>query len=169
MDIIQQTRELGKLIQKDERYIAYFNAREKNDNDPELQKLISEFNMKRLDLNNEMSKDEKDAEKLKELDNTIKELYGNIMANENMNTFTAVKNEMDAEKLKELDNTIKELYGNIMANENMNTFTAVKNEMDSMLSQINNIITMSANGEDPETCVASSGCSGSCSSCSGCH
>jgi len=134
MDIIQQTRELGKLIQKDERYIAYFNAREKNDNDPELQKLISEFNMKRLDLNNEMSKDEKDAE-----------------------------------KLKELDNTIKELYGNIMANENMNTFTAVKNEMDSMLSQINNIITMSANGEDPETCVASSGCSGSCSSCSGCH
>ncbi len=134
MDIIQQTRELGKLIQKDERYIAYFNAREKNDNDPELQKLISEFNMKRLDLNNEMSKDEKDAE-----------------------------------KLKELDNTIKELYGNIMANENMNTFTAVKNEMDSLLSQINNIITMSANGEDPETCVASSGCSGSCSSCSGCH
>ena len=134
MDIIQQTRELGKLIQKDERYIAYFNAREKNDNDPELQKLISEFNMKRLDLNNEMSKDEKDAE-----------------------------------KLKELDNTIKELYGNIMANENMNAFTAAKNEMDSLLSQINNIITMSANGEDPETCVASSGCSGSCSSCSGCH
>ncbi len=134
MDIIQQTRELGKLIQKDERYIAYFNAKEKNDSDPELQKTISEFNMKRLDLNTEMAKEEKDAE-----------------------------------KLKELDSTIKELYSKIMSNENMNAFTAAKNEMDSLLSQINNIITMSANGEDPETCAVSSGCGGSCSSCAGCH
>lgn len=134
MDIIEQTRALGKMIQEDKRYIAYCTARDKNDEDQELQKLIGEFNIKRLDLNTEMSKDEKDTE-----------------------------------KLKELDNTIKELYGQIMANDSMAAFNNAKTEMDSLLSQINNIITMSANGEDPQTCNPVSSCGGSCSSCSGCH
>lgn len=134
MDIIAQTRALGKMIQEDKRYIAYCTARDKNDEDKELQKLIGEFNIKRLDLNTEMSKDEKDTE-----------------------------------KLKELDNTIKELYGQIMANDSMSAFNSAKTEMDSLLSQINNIITMCANGEDPDTCNPVSSCGGSCSSCSGCH
>ncbi len=134
MDIIEQTRALGKMIQEDKRYIAYCTARDKNDQDQELQKLIGDFNIKRVDLNTEMSKDEKDTE-----------------------------------KLKELDNTIKELYGQIMANDSMAAFNNAKTEMDSLLSQINNIITMSANGEDPETCNPISSCGGSCSSCSGCH
>ena len=39
-----------------------------------------------------------------------------------------------------------------------------------VLDQINNIITASANGEDPETCPAvAHKCSGSCSTCGGCH
>ncbi len=134
MDIIEQTRALGKMIQEDKRYIAYCTARDKNDQDQELQKLIGEFNIKRVDLNTEMSKDEKDTE-----------------------------------KLKELDNTIKELYGQIMENDSMAAFNSAKTEMDSLLSQINNIITMCANGEDPDTCNPVSGCGGSCSSCSGCH
>ena len=70
--IIAQTRELGKMLQQDERYKAYVAARDKNDNDPELQQLISEFNDLRADLNNEMIKDDKDTEKLKELDEDIK-------------------------------------------------------------------------------------------------
>ena len=77
--IIAQTRELGKMLQQDERYKAYVAARDKNDNDPELQQLISEFNDLRADLNNEMIKDDKDAEKLKELDEDIKSLYSRIM------------------------------------------------------------------------------------------
>lgn len=133
MDIIAQTRELGKMIQQDERYKAYVAARAKNDNDVDLQQLISEFSIKRSDLNNEMIKDDKDAE-----------------------------------KLKELDETIKDLYAKIMENECMIEFNKAKSEMDSLLSQINNIITMCANGEDPETCNHVS-CGGSCSSCAGCH
>ncbi|MGN0582253.1 MAG: YlbF family regulator, partial [Oscillospiraceae bacterium] len=43
--IIAQTRELGKMLQQDERYKAYVAARDKNDNDPELQQLISENNL----------------------------------------------------------------------------------------------------------------------------
>ena len=136
MDIIEKTRELGKMIQADERYKAYFTAKDKNDNDSELQKLIGDFNIKRLELNSEMGEDDKDSE-----------------------------------KLKTLDVEIKELYAKIMANESMKEFTAAKNAMDGLLSDINNIITMCANGEDPDTCspFSGGGCSGSCSTCGGCH
>ncbi len=135
MDIIEMTRELGKLIQADERYKAYIDAKEKNDKDDELQKLINDFSSKRYELNMEMSKTDKDAD-----------------------------------KLKELDGVIKNIYGEIMVNPNMVAFNAAKNAMDGMLAEINNIITASANGEDPETCPSQpSGCSGSCSTCGGCH
>lgn len=135
MDTISMARKLGKLIQQDERYKAYQNAKTVNDQDAELQKLINDFEMKRYELNMEMSKTDKNAE-----------------------------------KLKELDGVIKNLYGEIMVNPSMAEFNKAKNAMDTMLAEINNIITASANGEDPETCPAQpSGCSGSCSTCGGCH
>ncbi len=135
MDVIEKARELGKLIQADERYKAYVDAKEKNDKDDELQKLINTFTAKRYELNMEMSKTDKDAE-----------------------------------KLKELDGVIKNIYGEIMVNPSMAEFNIAKNAMDGMLSEINNIITASANGEDPETCPSKpSGCPGSCESCGGCH
>jgi len=132
--VIEMTRELGKLIQQDPRYKAYVAARDKNDNDPELQKMITEFNDLRVELAGEMAKDDKDAE-----------------------------------KLTQLDDDIKNLYGSIMGSELMMEFEAAKAEMDSMLSQINTVITQCANGEDPETCPVTTGCTGSCESCAGCH
>jgi len=133
MDVIQMARELGKKIQADERYIAYQNAKIANDKDEKLQKLISEFNISRVKLNTEISKDDKDTD-----------------------------------MIKELDEEIKNLYGDIMINPNMIAFNEAKNAMDDMLSQINTVITSSANGEDPETC-ATSACTGSCATCGGCH
>ena len=59
-----------------------------------------------------------------------------------------------------------------MANENMSAFNDAKNAMDEFLSQINMVITMSANGEDPDTCPVEdphSSCGGGCSTCGGCH
>lgn len=135
MDVIAKTRELGKLIQEDERYKAYVEAKHLNDRDQNLQKMIGEFNMKRVALNTEMSKEDRDAD-----------------------------------KLTTLDKEIKELYNDIMNNENMTKFNDAKNAMDDMLGQINMVITMCANGEDPETCPAQvASCSGSCDCCSGCH
>lgn len=135
MDAVSMARELGKLIQQDERYLAYVKAKDKNDKDEELQKLISEFETKRYELNMEMSKTDKNAD-----------------------------------KLKELDGVIKNIYGEIMVNPSMAEFNRAKNAMDGLLSEINNVITASANGEDPETCPSQpSGCSGSCASCGGCH
>ena len=136
MNVIDKARELGKMIQADERYAAYVKAKEANDNDSELQQMISEFQMKRVELNAEMAKDDRSAERL-----------------------TA------------LDNEIKSLYGTIMGNKNMADYNEAKNAMDDLLTQINVIITYSANGEDPETCPTEEpgGCGGSCSTCGGCH
>ena len=96
MTVIEKARELGVLIQQDERYAAYYAAKEANDKDEALQNMINEFNMKRLQLNSEMSKEERDEQKLSELDDAIKSIYGEIMANENMSRYNVAKNAMDA-------------------------------------------------------------------------
>ena len=118
----------------DERYIKYNVAKENADNDETLQQLIQEFNMSRVQLNTEMSKDDKDGDKLQELDKKIKDVYSQIISNENMATFNEAQDVMNA-----------------------------------VMSAINMIITASANGEDPETCSTTQSCSGSCSTCGGCH
>ena len=136
MDPISMARELGKQIQADERYKAYHDAKNLNDKDEVLQKLIADFNAKRMELSAEMAKSDKSTE-----------------------------------KLQQLDGEIKSLYADIMKNENMTNFNRAKEAMDELLSQINFIITASANGEDPETCPTEMphSCGGSCATCGGCH
>lgn len=96
MSVIEMARELGKLIQQDERYAEYYRAKAANDADEELQQMIREFNLKRMQLNSEMSKNDKDGALLSRLDDEIKELYGKIMANENMAAFNSAKDAMDS-------------------------------------------------------------------------
>jgi hypothetical protein len=58
----------------------------------------------------------------------------------------------------------------IISQNEFHVFNAAKEGMDSLMNQINHIITMAANGEDPETCgTGEISCGGNCSSCSGCH
>ena len=96
MNVIEKARELGVLIQQDERYSAYYAAKEANDKDENLQDMINEFNMKRMQLNAEVSKENKNEERLSELDDAIKSLYGTIMANENMINYNKAKADMDS-------------------------------------------------------------------------
>lgn len=95
MNVIDKARELGKMIQEDERYTAYYKAKETNDKDEALQQMIGEFQEKRTQLNIEMSKDDRSAERLTALDDEIKSLYGRIMSNENMAAYNDAKNAMD--------------------------------------------------------------------------
>ena len=133
MDIISMARELGKAVQNDERFIRLQMARTNNDDDEALQTLIGEFNLKRMSMNAEMSKEDKSEE-----------------------------------KAAAFDAELKELYAAIMSNPNMTEYTAAQQEIESVLKHINTIITLSANGEDPDT-VELSACGEGCSSCSGCH
>ena len=135
MDVIELTRELGKAIQQDDRYIAYTLAKQVNDSDAELNADIEKFDALRRELNEIMRKD--------------------------------VQSE-DTDKLKELDESIKAQYQKVITNKNMVVFQAAQKNLETLINNINQIITMCANGEDPETCQPSSGCSGSCATCGGC-
>jgi cell fate (sporulation/competence/biofilm development) regulator YlbF (YheA/YmcA/DUF963 family) len=81
------------------------------------------------------------------------------------------KPDKDAERMTSLDTEIKELYTEIMSMPKMVAFNEAKAEMDALLNSVNYIISMSANGEDPETCPAEPphSCGGNCGSCGGCH
>lgn len=80
------------------------------------------------------------------------------------------KPDKDADRLTELDRDIKELYDEIMATPKMVEYNEAKADIDALMKSVYYILQQAANGEDPETCPAQapSGCSGSCSSCSGC-
>ncbi len=90
-------KDLGHEIQRDDRFIRTQMAQAKADEDGELQALIGEFNLKRMAINAESTKEEaeKDEEKLRALNNEIREVYGRVMANEAMAEYQAAKAELD--------------------------------------------------------------------------
>lgn len=134
MDVMELTRELGKALQNDDRYIAYTLAKQVNDDDEELQADMVRFDELRAEMNKVMS-----------AENT------------------------DADKLKEVDTELKSVYKKIMSNKNMIVFGAAQKSLETLVSNITQIISMCANGADPETCQPeSSGCGGSCATCGGC-
>ena len=106
MTVIEAARELGKVIQSDERYIEYVKAKKANDEDETLQNLIGEFNLVRQNLMMESDKPEgeRNDEKVRELNQKTQAAYEQVMTNENMALFTMAKQGMD--KLMSEINTI---------------------------------------------------------------
>ena len=134
MDVIAKARELGKAIQQDERFIRYAKARLANDDDKELQDAIGEFNLVRMELDREVNSDEKNDD-----------------------------------KVKELNEKLRKVYSSVMSSPAMVEYNTAKAALDTLVNEINVIISKSIYGEDPDTCDTSSGCTGSCDSCGGCH
>lgn len=97
MDVITAVRQLGQAIQEDEAYIKYAVAKEKNDSDTELQELIGQFNLYRLNINELFNDNDEptDKEKVAKLNEEMRECYAKIMQNESMAAFTAAKEELD--------------------------------------------------------------------------
>lgn len=95
MDIIEKARELGKLIQQEESYIALQKAQADADADMDLQNLIGDFNIKRMSINNEASKKDKDSDKLALLNSQMREDYSKIMSNKNMIAYNEAKDAFD--------------------------------------------------------------------------
>ena len=79
------------------------------------------------------------------------------------------KSEKDKARIDQLNAEMRTLYAEIMKNPHMLAFSAAKDEVDKLANQINTILMMAINGEDPdEIDVSAAGCGGNCSSCSGC-
>ncbi len=135
MDIMEITRQLGRAIQEDPRYLLMQLAKQQSEEDEALQTAIGEFNLKRMAINNEIQKEERSEETLQRL-------------NEEMRT----------------------AYGEIMENEHMQLYTEAKNSFDALIRQVNGMISLMAEGEDPDTCeYEEANCSGNCAACAGCE
>lgn len=91
MDIIEQARELGRAIQQEEAYIKLHSVQAEADADLELQKAIGAFNAKRMEINNEASKKDRDQDKLTKLNKEMRETYSEIMSNEHMIAYNEAK------------------------------------------------------------------------------
>ena len=96
MDCIELFKKAAAAMQTDTRYLDLDAARRENDMDQELQGLIGEFNLARLDLNNETSKIEPSDDRINELNQKINDLYTQIMSSEGMVRYNAAKAECEA-------------------------------------------------------------------------
>lgn len=96
MDIISLARQLGHAIQEHEAYKRLEEAKVANDNDEALQAQIGEFNLKRIQLNEEASKTQADEEKISALNSELMEIYNKVMENEHMIAYNDAKQEVDA-------------------------------------------------------------------------
>ena len=95
MDVIAKAREMCLELTKDEKFLNYLKAKKENDNNKELQEQIGEFNLVRLSLDKELSAENKNEDKIEELNTKIRDIYTKIMANEAMIIYNNAKMELD--------------------------------------------------------------------------
>ncbi len=95
MTVIEMARELGKKIQQEESYIALSNAQRAVEEDDELQEKIAEFNMKRYELTQEITKSDRDDKKIEELDKVVHELYDVATNHEKMVAYNDAQDEFN--------------------------------------------------------------------------
>ena len=95
--ILDMAIDLAYQLQQDPRCQAVLAAQKEADADEGLQQLIGEFNMKRMAINTEEGKDEneRDVEKLRDLNKELRSLYASIMANEHMLAYNQAKTALD--------------------------------------------------------------------------
>ena len=96
MDCIDLFKRAAMALQTDSRYLALDQARKMNDSDEELQNMIGEFNLARMDLNNEIGKSERNDARIAELNEKVNTLYGQIMNDEEMIAYNEAKRECEA-------------------------------------------------------------------------
>ena len=75
----------------------------------------------------------------------------------------------DEAKIRELNEKLREIYTAVMSSKTMLEYNTAKADVDAMLNDINSIIMQCVEGEDPMTVEPHTACTGSCSTCGGCH
>ena len=94
-DVIALARQLGHAIQEEESYKNIMQAKTAADADETLQNLITEFNIKRVAINAEACKTDRDDEVLKKLNEEMRTAYSDIMSNEHMKAYNDAKQAFD--------------------------------------------------------------------------
>ncbi len=102
-NIIKLTRELGAAIQDSDAFKNYTAAKKANDESDELQKMIGEFNLIRMRMDEALSAENKDEEALKADNEKMRSLYAKIMQSKEMTDYNEAKTV--------LDDVVKQVYG----------------------------------------------------------
>ena len=95
MDVIAKARELGALLQQDERYTAIVAAQKASEEDTELNELLARFQLIQMSFQHEAQKEDKNEQKLEAYDKEFGEIYTKIMANPHMAAYQAARSEID--------------------------------------------------------------------------
>ena len=93
--IIAMTRSLAKSLQLDVRYEALRKARENNADNKVLQDAIGDFNLARLNLNNELGKEKADDAKVAKFNQDVQDAYDAVTQNPGMIAYYDAKEEVD--------------------------------------------------------------------------
>ncbi len=109
-----------------------------------------------------------EANKAVEADEALQALIGefNLLKLKLNEKLTAA--ERDEEAIKEVNTQMRTLYADIMVNPSMIKLNESKTAFDAVMNRVFAIVSNSANGEDPNT-TDYHACTGSCSTCGGCH
>lgn len=95
MDIIRLAQEIGAAIQQNEEYIDYKIKEQNVECDRELQNMIEELNLKKAEINSEISKEITDQKKIDDLNTSIGELYNKVTQNETMKIYNEAKQKFE--------------------------------------------------------------------------
>ena len=91
MDLITMARELGFAIQNDSDYIDFKIKEQDVECNEELQQIIKDFNSKKAEINNEISKESSDTSKIDKLNSEIGDLYKKMVNHKVMKSYNESK------------------------------------------------------------------------------
>ncbi len=95
MTIRESAKALGELIKEDPVTAAYFEASDAYKKDPELKKLIFEYNVQQTALQEEYAKPEKDQKVIDAVNGRVKELFNEITNSEVYQTYLNAQSAMN--------------------------------------------------------------------------
>ncbi len=105
MEILEMARELGQKIANSELMERAKKAEETQNNDEAAQKLIGEYNLKRMQLAQRVQKENPTKEEMEAIRTELSEEFDKLMQNESIKNFIDAKKELDA-VLEQVNNII---------------------------------------------------------------
>ena len=112
------------------------------------------------------------AKQANDADSALQGLIGQLSILQTSYQNEAEKEQPDEAKLEQWDEEFRRIYADVMLNPNMRVFEEKKQVLDDLMTYIVNLLSLCANGADPDTAeprpVDGAGCTGSCSTCGGC-
>ncbi len=106
----------------------------------------------------------KKAEDVQNNDEKAQQLIGEYNLKRMQLAQRVQKEDVTQEELEAVQKELSDEFDKLMQYSVISDFITARKELDAVLEQVNNVISFYVTGKTPD-----GGCSGSCSSCSGCH